>query len=71
MPDVLSALGISFARHKMYPQAVTAFNQSLVLNSQSPITHSNIGLAYYLQDKVEKFRPTLAHRVAARPLLCR
>ena len=51
--NLLSALGISFARNKMYVQAVTAFNQSLVINSQSPITHSNIGLAYYLQDKVE------------------
>ena len=51
--NLLSALGISFARNQMYVQAVTAFNQSLVINSQSPITHSNIGLAYYLQDKVE------------------
>ncbi len=51
--NLLSALGISFARNKMYVQAVTAFTQSLVLDSTSPITHSNIGLAYYLQDQVE------------------
>ncbi len=52
-PNLLSALGISFARNKMYAQAVTAFTQSLVLEPRSPITHSNIGLAYYLQDQVE------------------
>ena len=51
---ILSALGLCFARNDMMTQALTAFEQSLRLNPHSPVTHSNMGLAYYLTKKVEK-----------------
>lgn len=51
--SLLSSLGLCLARAQMFPQAVDAFRQSLMLDPQSPATHSNIGLSYYLQDKVE------------------
>jgi tetratricopeptide (TPR) repeat protein len=51
---VLGALGLCFARANMMQQAITSFQQSLALNPRSPITHSNLGLAYYIHKHVEK-----------------
>ena len=53
-PDILAALGVSFAQAKMFRQAVTALEQSLQINPKSPVVHSNIGLAYYLFTQIEK-----------------
>ncbi|MBV9469006.1 MAG: tetratricopeptide repeat protein, partial [Abitibacteriaceae bacterium] len=64
-PDVLGALGVCFAQasrqekdkreaHTLLQRAITAFQQSLQLNAHSAVTHSNLGLAYYLQNRVEK-----------------
>ena len=38
----------------MFPQAIAALEQSIVINPRSPIAHSNIGLAYYLFNAIEK-----------------
>ena len=57
MPDdpvILAALGIAFARRKMFAQAINALEQSIQLDSRSPIAHSNIGLAYYLFNAIER-----------------
>jgi Flp pilus assembly protein TadD len=51
---ILGALGLCFARANMMHQAITSFQQSLALNPRSPITHSNLGLAYYIHKQVEK-----------------
>ena len=53
-PLILACLGIAFARRKMYPQAIAALDQSIQLNPRSPIAHSNIGLAYYLFNAIER-----------------
>ncbi len=50
---ILAALGVSFAQRKMYQQAITALGQSIELNPKSPKSHSNVGLAFYLFEKVE------------------
>jgi tetratricopeptide (TPR) repeat protein len=52
--SILAALGVAFARQKMYNQAITALEQSIALNPLSPMAFSNLGLAYYLFTKVEK-----------------
>jgi tetratricopeptide (TPR) repeat protein len=51
---LLASLGLAFARAGMLAQAITAFQHSLKLNTRAPITHSNLGLAYYLFKKVDK-----------------
>lgn len=51
--EFLSQLGLCFARAGMHTQAIAAFNQSLAIKAHSPITHSNLGLAYYLEKRVE------------------
>jgi len=51
---LLSSLGLAFARAGMLTQAITAFQQSLKINARTPITHSNLGLAYYLFKKVDQ-----------------
>ena len=53
-PIILAALGVSFAQVKLYNQAITALEQSIAIDPRSPMTHSNIGLAYYLFKQVEK-----------------
>ena len=53
-PVILAALGVAFARQRMFPQAITALEQSIVINPHSPIAHSNIGLAYYLFNAIER-----------------
>jgi tetratricopeptide (TPR) repeat protein len=52
--EVLGALGLCFARANMMHQSITSFQQSLALNPRSPVTHSNLGLAYYIHKQVEK-----------------
>ncbi|MDQ3812958.1 MAG: tetratricopeptide repeat protein, partial [Armatimonadota bacterium] len=52
--EILAALGLCFARAAMMNQAITAFQKSLEINENSPITHSNIGLAYYIVKQVER-----------------
>lgn len=52
-PGVLAQLGLCFARAGMHNQAIAAFHQSLTIESHAPVTHSNLGLAYYLQKQVE------------------
>lgn len=52
--DLLASLGLALARAGRFAQAVTVFGQSLSLNPRSPVTHSNIGLAYYLQQQIER-----------------
>lgn len=51
---ILSALGVAFAQIKKYQQALTALEQSIQLDPRSPITHSNIGLTFYLFKQVER-----------------
>ncbi|BCM91112.1 beta-barrel assembly-enhancing protease [Abditibacteriota bacterium] len=53
-PIILACLGVAFARRKMFPQAIAALDQSIQINPRSPIAHSNIGLAYYLFNAIEK-----------------
>jgi len=52
--DVLSACGLSFARANRFDSAIESFRRSLEINPRSPVTHSNLGLAYYLHGEVEK-----------------
>jgi superkiller protein 3 len=51
--QILGALGLSFARAEKIPQAIDAFQRSLAIAPNNPITHSNLGLALYLCKKVE------------------
>lgn len=51
---ILACLGVAFAQRKMYNQAITALEQSIMLDPRSPMAYSNLGLAYYLFKKVEK-----------------
>lgn len=51
---VLASLGLCFARANMMQQSITSFQQSLALKPRAPVTHSNLGLAYYLHKQVEK-----------------
>ena len=51
---ILAAMGVAFAQRKMYNQAITALEQSIALDPRSPMSHSNLGLAYYLFKQVEK-----------------
>jgi len=51
---ILAALGVAFAQRQMFPQAISALEQSIELDPRSPIAHSNIGLAYYLFKAIEK-----------------
>ncbi|RYX83197.1 tetratricopeptide repeat protein [bacterium] len=53
-PLILACLGLAFARRRMFPQAIAALEQSIQLNPRSPIVHSNIGLAYYLSNAIER-----------------
>jgi len=53
-PTILAALGVAFAQRKMFPQAISALEQSIEIDPRSPIAHSNIGLAYYLSKAIEK-----------------
>lgn len=53
-PTILAALGVTFAQRKMFNQAITALEQSIALDPRSPMSHSNLGLAYYLFKQVEK-----------------
>lgn len=51
---ILGALGLSFARADRFAQAIDAFQRSLAISPNSPITHSNLGLTFYLSKLVEK-----------------
>lgn len=51
---ILSALGVVLAQRKMFHQAISVLNQSLQIDPSSPVTHSNLGLAYYLFSQVER-----------------
>jgi tetratricopeptide (TPR) repeat protein len=51
---ILGALGLTFARAQMMREAIDAFTRSLSLSPNNPITHSNLGLAFYLVKMVEK-----------------
>jgi len=43
--------GIDLCPRRMFSQAVGALTKSLELNPRSPVTHSNLGLTYYLSSK--------------------
>ena len=51
---ILAALGVALAQAKLYPQAVTAIEQAIEIDPRSPISYSNLGLAYYLFQQIEK-----------------
>ncbi len=53
-PIILASLGIAFARRKMFAQAITSLEQSLRIDPRSAIAHSNIGLAHYLFNAIER-----------------
>lgn len=63
--EILGALGVCFAQASrsekdkreqlaLLNRAITAFQQSLQINPHLAITHSNLGLAFYLQNQIEK-----------------
>ena len=52
--DVLSASGLCFARAGRFDSAIESFRRSLEIKPRAPVTHSNLGLAYYLHSQVEK-----------------
>lgn len=52
--SILSATGLCFARAGEFDRAIVSFRQSLHIQPRSPVTHSNLGLTYYLHKEVEK-----------------
>ena len=52
--QILAALGVSFAQAKMYQQAILTIEQSIEIDPRSPIAYSNLGLAYYLSQHIER-----------------
>lgn len=53
-PHILGALGLALARGDKLREAIDAFQRSLDIAPNSPITHSNLGLAYLFAKLVEK-----------------
>ena len=47
-------LALAQIKNKNIPEAIKAFEKSLSMEPYNPVTHSNLGLAYYFNKDIEK-----------------